>query len=69
MTIVLHANHNCLTGEATPHGHGFISLANMYQHHNLDEIRRMIEANRQSISPEQMLQRITHFVEHLQLGA
>ena len=23
-------------GEATPHGHGFVSLANMYQHHTLE---------------------------------
>ena len=38
----------------------------MYQHHNLDEIGHMMEANRQNISPEQMLQRITHFVEHIQ---
>eukprot|EP00973_Karenia_brevis_P030831 4252972-Karenia_brevis.AAC.1 len=26
-------------GEATPHGHGFVSLGNMYQYHTLDEIR------------------------------
>ena len=53
-------------GEGTPHGHGFAVLANMYQHHNLDEIRQMIEHNRKGISPDEMLQRVTHFVEHLQ---
>ena len=30
-------------GEATPHGHGFVSLANMYQHHNLEQIGSIIE--------------------------
>ena len=53
-------------GEATPHGHGFVSLANMYQHNNLDEIGRLIERNHRGISAEDMLARVTHFVEHLQ---
>ena len=30
-------------GEASQHGHGFISLANMYQHHTLEEIGEMIK--------------------------
>ena len=29
--------------ESTPHGHGFVSLANMYQHNTLEQIARMIE--------------------------
>ena len=45
-------------GEATPHGHGFVSLANMYQHHTLEEIGHMIERNAEGISPEFMLERI-----------
>ena len=53
-------------GEATPHGHGFVSLANMYQHHTLEEIGNMIEHNSQKIAPEVMLERITKFCEHLQ---
>ena len=53
-------------GEATPHGHGFVSLANMYQHHTLEEIGHMIERNAEGISPEFMLERITRFCEHLQ---
>ena len=32
-------------GDATPHGHGFLSLANMYQHSTLEEIRDIIESN------------------------
>ena len=32
-------------GEATPHGHGFISLANIYQHNNLHTISTMIQQN------------------------
>ena len=53
-------------GEATPHGHGFVSLANMYQHHTLEEIGHLIENNASSISPEEVLRRITDFSEHLQ---
>ena len=53
-------------GEATPHGHGFVSLANMYQHNTLEEIGNMIERNAEGILPEFMLERITRFCEHLQ---
>ena len=53
-------------GEATPHAHGFISLANMYQHHTLEEIGQILETNAQGISPEVMLERILRFCAHLQ---
>ncbi len=53
-------------GEATPHGHGFVSLANMYQHHSLEEIGAIIERNAAGISAEVMLERVTHLCEHLQ---
>ena len=53
-------------GEGTPHGHGFISLANMYQHHNLEEIGKMIAHISQKITAADMLERITQFVEHVQ---
>ena len=52
-------------GEATPHAHGFESLANMYQHHTLEEIGNRIERNAEGIAPESMLERITRFSEHL----
>ena len=53
-------------GESTPHGHGFVSLANMYQHHNLEEIGRIIEENHRGIEPEVMLDRIKNFVNQIQ---
>ena len=53
-------------GEATPHGHGFVSLANMYQHHNLEQIGNIIESNYNGITPEEMLNRVKSFVNHLQ---
>ena len=52
--------------EATPHAHGFVSLVNMYQHHTLEEIGQIIEHNRRGIQPQDMLDRVIHFVEHLQ---
>ena len=53
-------------GEATPHGHGFVSLANMYQHHNLEQIGDMIERNSKGMTPEDMLDRVKSFVNHVQ---
>ena len=53
-------------GEATPHAHGFVSLANMYQCHNLHEIGQIIEHNARQLTPQQVLERITSFVEHIQ---
>ena len=44
----------------------FVSLANMYQHHSLEEIGAIIERNAQGITAEVMLERITHLCEHLQ---
>ena len=49
-----------------PHGHGFISLANVYQHHNLEQIGSIIESNYNGITPEAMLDRVKKFVAHLQ---
>ena len=53
-------------GEATPHGHGFVSLVNMYQHHTLQEIGQLIETNHRGIRPDDMLNKVLAFVEHLQ---
>ena len=53
-------------GEATPHAHGFVSLANMYQHHTLEEIGKIIEANHRGVKPDDMLKRVIQSVEHLQ---
>ena len=53
-------------GDGTPHGHGFVSLANMYQHQTLQEIAEILESNFQDMTPEVILERITSFIEHLQ---
>ena len=53
-------------GESTPHGHGFVSLANMYQHCNLEEIGRMLEENRSSVAQDDLFTRVKNFVVHLQ---
>ena len=55
-----------MQGEGTPHGHGFVSLANMYQHHTLEEIGQIIEANARGLTPDIMLDRVKRFIEHLQ---
>ena len=53
-------------GEATPHGHGFASLVNMYQHNSLQEIGTIIEQNARGIDRQVMLDRLFKFVEHVQ---
>ena len=53
-------------GEATPHGHGFVSLANMFQHHTLEQIGRILEQNAQGIPAADMLELLKRFCEHLQ---
>ena len=53
-------------GDGTPHGHGLVSLANMYQHHSLEEICQIIASNVQGMTPEAALERVTSSVEHLQ---
>jgi hypothetical protein len=53
-------------GDGTPHAHGFVSLANMYQHRTLKEIGDLIESNHHGMTSESILQRITSFTEHLQ---
>ena len=52
-------------GDGTPHGHGFVSLANMYQHNNLEQIANMLQKNVHGCATSEMVQRITDFIEHL----
>ena len=57
---------NELQGEGTVHGHGFIVLNNAYQHNTLQEIAALIESRIQQLSSEEIVQRITDFIDHLQ---
>ena len=47
-------------GDGTPHGHGFVSLANAYQHSTLEDIAQCIESN------ADFLDRVVKFNTHLQ---
>ena len=49
-----------------PHAHGFVSLANIYQHGHLESIAEMLKKNLASLSTEDMVARILAFVEHVQ---
>lgn len=53
-------------GEATPDRHGFVSLCNMYQSKSLAEIGRILESNHHKFSTQDILTRITDFVEHIE---
>ena len=51
-------------GEATPHGHGFVSLANIYQHNNLHTISTMIQRSFEVLKDNaKLLNRIENFVK------
>ena len=56
---------NEFQGDWTPHGHGFVALANMYQFSTLEDIGQALERNIHGLSPADMLQRILGFVEHI----
>ena len=57
---------NEFQGEGTPHGHGFVPLANMYQHNTLQEIAAMLESNALGICPDQLVERVKLFCDHVQ---
>ena len=52
-------------GEGTPHGHGFVSLVNAYQHGTLKDIAALIEANGTKAAQEAELERLLQFMTHL----
>ena len=56
---------NEFQGDGTPHGHGFVALANAYQYNSLDAIAELLEENIHSLDPAEMVQRVTSFMEHL----
>ena len=56
---------NELQGEGTIHGHGFAALCNKYQHSDLEQIAEMIRTNIHDIPAEDMVKRVTDFMEHL----
>ena len=43
-------------GDGTPHGHGFIPLANVYQHATLKEIAKHTEANGKTVVLQELTQ-------------
>ena len=53
-------------GDGTPHAHGFVSLANMYQHHSLASIGDIISSNQHGLGPDAVVESITNCVEDLQ---
>ncbi len=53
-------------GDGTPHGHGFVCLVNAYQYGSLQDIADLIESNASKYSAEDVLQRLTSFMEHLE---
>ena len=56
---------NEFQGDGTPHGHGFVALANAYQYSSLDTIAELLEENIHSLNPAEMVERVTSLMEHL----
>ena len=57
---------NEFQGEGTPHGHGFIALANLYQHNSLQDIAKMIETNANGIEGKTLAETVKAFCSHVQ---
>ena len=56
---------NEFQGDDTPQGHGFVAFANVYQYITLQNIGAMLNDNVHNLPAEEMLGRITNFMEHL----
>ena len=56
---------NEFQGDGTPHGHGFVALANMYQFSTLEHISETLEHNVHNLPAKEMVERIVSFIEHL----
>ena len=54
-----------LQGEGTPHGHGFISLVNAYQHPTLEDIAALIQQDGDKAAQDKMVERIINLSTHL----
>ena len=63
-TAMIFANE--FQGEGTPHGHGFVSLANIYQHNSLQDVAVMMESNVRNMSTNEVVQRVKAFCNHVQ---
>ena len=54
-----------LQGDGTLHGHGFVALANAWQHLSLQDIADRIDKFAASLSTEDAMNRLTGFMTHL----
>ena len=54
-----------LQGDGTLHGHGFISLANAWQHSSLQDIADRIDQYVANVKVEDVMNRLTNFMTHL----
>ena len=54
-----------LQGDGTLHGHGFIALANAWQHASLQDIADRLETYASSLSTEGAMSRLTSFISHV----
>ena len=52
-------------GDSTPHGHGFVSLVNVYQHGSLADVAKVLEANGQKAAQDEEVSRLLAFFTHL----
>eukprot|EP00973_Karenia_brevis_P053426 7425758-Karenia_brevis.AAC.1 len=59
---------NEFQGDGTPHGQGFVSFNNVYQPNHLESISDMLASNIHGLTSEDMVQRVTSFMEDLCCG-
>lgn len=54
-----------LQGDGTIHGHGFVAVANVYQHSTIQDIGKLLASRIHNLSETDIVARILSFTEHL----
>lgn len=54
-----------LQGDGTIHGHGFLAVANAFQHCTVEEIGKLLMSRIHGLTEKEIANRVIAFVEHL----
>ena len=55
-----------LQGDGTIHAHGFLAIANAFQHSTIEDIGKLLVSRMYNLTEAEIVERVINFVEHLQ---
>ena len=55
-----------LQGDGTIHAHGFLAVANAFQHSTMADIANLLVSRMHDLTEAEIVERVINFVEHLQ---